>query len=415
MGETAIDGDAITKAKAEAEQSAIKAKKKQDDEQGTLFAGRPPLQQKAIPADKLAAFINLAQSLLERGVDTPEKLATVMKQDMDPRAWPFTQSLWDSMAIVRPELRGMHDWDAHYFPPAPEGDARRSNGRKDDGGFSADPIVSAIMDMGGLMSKSAGKKKLGERFAENAELWDDAPTLADPTHYPIYNPNTTSTPDQVLAALIDANLLPHDAQVPDMWAAIDKASKAAKSMMRMQRDQRRHEAEAASKDQLADVPEDPFGDMEPEPKPDRIGGVPVVHVNSYTDENGVLYELYREHEVDKETEKGRGVIRAIDDSGNVIPFGLRIYPTYEQAKTEFSLAISQGKLSNEVDDRSGSTSVERDSGDSEPRDAGSSDRVQAGPGAADTDGNVDDFFPGGAPTAPGPARRSPAWARFRWR
>jgi hypothetical protein len=409
MGETALDGDAITKAKADAEERAIEAKKIADAAQGTLFAGRPPLQQKAIPADKLAAFINLAQSLLERGVDTPEKLSAVMKADMDPRAWPFTQSLWNSMAAVRPELTGMHDWDAHYYPPKPHGDERRATGRKDDGGFSEDPIVSAIMDMGGLMSKSAGKKKLGERFAENAELWEDAPMLADPTHYPIYNPNTTSTPDQTLSALIDDNLFPADAKVSDLWAAIDKASKAAKSMMRMQRDQRRQEkeAEAAAKDQPADVPEDPFGDLEPEPKPSRVGGVPVVHVNSFTDENGVLYDLFREHEIDKEVEKPRGVIMAIDDSGNVIPFGIRVYPTYEQAKTEFSLAVSQGKLSNEGDDRSGSTSVERDSGDSEPRDAGGEDRVQAGPGATDTDGNVDDFFPGGAPS-PAPSGTVPA-------
>jgi hypothetical protein len=394
MGETALDGDAITKAKADAEERAIEAKKIADAAQGTLFAGRPPLQQKAIPAEKLAAFINLAQSLLERGVDTPEKLAAVMKADMDPRAWPFTQSLWNSMAAVRPELTGMHDWDAQYFPPKPQGEERQSKGRQDDGGFSDDPLISAIMDMGGLMSKSAGKKKLGERFATNQDLWDDVPQLSDPKHYSIYNPNTTSTPDEVLTALIDANLLPHDALVPDLWAAIDKASKSAKSMMRMQRDQRRQQDEAeaaATKQPVADVPEDPFGDLEPEPKPERLGGVPVTHVQSYTDENGILYELYRT------PDKG-GAIRAIDDSGNVIPMGIRLYPDYAKAEKEFILAISAGKLSNEGDDRSGTASVERDSGDSEPRDAGSSDRVQAGPGATDTDGTVDDFFAGGAPS-----------------
>lgn len=80
-----------------------------------LFAGVPAqAEQRAIPPDKIGAFVTVASKLVAQGVDTPQKLAGELETLFQGKARPFSQALWDAIGMVRPELRGTHDWPAIY-------------------------------------------------------------------------------------------------------------------------------------------------------------------------------------------------------------------------------------------------------------------------------------------------------------
>lgn len=123
-----------------------------------------------------------------------------------------------------------------------------------DGGFSENPIISTIMEMGGLMSPSAARAKFGEEWwARNKGEYEDAPDkLFHPTHNKIYGNGRkattvtdaegnqvkqknkgggTRTPDQMAQYLVDAGIFPEGATPADLWAAVWSASKAAKHTM----------------------------------------------------------------------------------------------------------------------------------------------------------------------------------------
>lgn len=89
-----------------------------------LFASLPKnltdkgagIQQRAIPAEKIGPFVTVAGKLVAQGVDTPQKLAAELETLFQGKARPFSQALWDAIGMVRPELRGTHDWTAIYGP-----------------------------------------------------------------------------------------------------------------------------------------------------------------------------------------------------------------------------------------------------------------------------------------------------------
>jgi hypothetical protein len=78
------------------------------------------IPQESIPVDKLPKVITAAQELIRSGIDTPEKLASVLEEKFAGKARPFSQGFWDAVGIVRPDLRGTHDWQAIYAAHAPE-------------------------------------------------------------------------------------------------------------------------------------------------------------------------------------------------------------------------------------------------------------------------------------------------------
>jgi hypothetical protein len=255
-GESGVDWGERQRQAELAEQERIKAQLKQDDEQGTLFAAPPQL---ALPAEKLAQFIVLAQKLLEAGVDTPEKLVTELKAifpDNIDKVRPYSQNLWDAIGMVRPDLRGTHDWPKLY---GDEPKARKTRASAPDGGFTDHPLITAIMgDFGGLMSKSAAIAKMGkEWFEKNKSLWDGAPKLADPRHTKIYDPRSGQAPDAVAQGLADIGML-RDGDVEELWRQIAAISDSSKRIERQEREQNRAAAEAEKQPFEEPEIEDPF-------------------------------------------------------------------------------------------------------------------------------------------------------------
>lgn len=239
-GESGIDWEARQKTADLAETEKIAAQKTQDEAQGSLFAAKPVphIEQRAFPQEKLGSFVQLAQQLLKQGVNTPKQLATEITANLDPKARVFSQQLWDAIGIVNPELRGTHDWDSIYagkkVKPPKKNTSRAS---RPDGGFSEHPFVQAIVgDFGGIISKSAYKAKFdAEKYDANKSLWDDAPHLADPRHYQVYDPKSGQTPDTVAAGLADMGMLPEGATESDLWRELSKISDSSKRIERQER------------------------------------------------------------------------------------------------------------------------------------------------------------------------------------
>jgi hypothetical protein len=91
--------------------------------------------------------------------------------------------------------------------------------------FKADPLIAAVInDHGGIVSKSQAPRNA------KRSLWDDAPTLANPTHNAIYRKGGMM-PDQMAQALYEQGLI-DSPDVPTMWSAIGQASDSAARVMR---------------------------------------------------------------------------------------------------------------------------------------------------------------------------------------
>lgn len=135
--------------------------------------------------------------------------------------------------------------------PTPQGDSSKSPRRirqTQHDHFRNDPIVSTLMEHGGLLSKSAAKSKLGaEGWDRNKGEWDDVEPMENPAHNVLYRSNGLQ-PDEATQILIDAGLLPANATPPDLWAALKKASKSAE-YMRQQIGAQNREVKAAASDQ----------------------------------------------------------------------------------------------------------------------------------------------------------------------
>lgn len=98
-----------------------------------------------------------------------------------------------------------------------------------DGGYSEHPLVQFIQgDLGGIMSKSTAKRKLGKaKFTENQSLWEDAPHFTDPRQNKVYDARSGQSPDAVATAAADAGLLPNGADASALWAELEKIAKSS--------------------------------------------------------------------------------------------------------------------------------------------------------------------------------------------
>jgi hypothetical protein len=92
------------------------------------------------------------------------------------------------------------------------------------------PVASALHEMK-VASKSGAK--LTRRYKGNEALWDNAPTLAHPTHNKIYSPYG-AMPDVAAQNLFDAGLI-SDPSADTMWATVAKESKSSRSILKSQR------------------------------------------------------------------------------------------------------------------------------------------------------------------------------------
>lgn len=325
--------------------------------QASLFAAATGIVQKALPPEKLGDFIKVSQALVKAGVETPEDLVHEIETHLDEHARPFTQALWDAIGIVRPDLRGTHDWNALYTPVKKESQKtlhRKSRPVADH--FFNDPMIDKIMnDHGGILSRTAGARKLGERFAENSSLWDNAPQkLADVSHHAIYNPRSGQLPDKIASAVTDGD-------VEELWRQIGQISDAAKRTSETEQTQEREATDAEQKAEaepnLDEPAEDPFGNIEPEE------GKTVAEFE--IPEGGVKSIVTKRDD-------GHFAVALLDaDAGEVLPF-LHIYPPDQK-----DLAIAKAKEIVGHDERSGAD-LEPDSGDATPSDAGGEDRVSTG-------------------------------------
>jgi hypothetical protein len=121
----ALDEFAVSKGYKDAE--AIKAsdpnaldearRQYRESEEGIRLGAGKPMAQMAIPVEKLPKLITAAQELIRSNIETPEKLAQVLEAQFGGKARPYSQALWDAIGIVRPDLRGTHDWAVIYAPP----------------------------------------------------------------------------------------------------------------------------------------------------------------------------------------------------------------------------------------------------------------------------------------------------------
>lgn len=68
-----------------------------------------PVEQKPLPKDRRAAFFDLADSLEQDGIKTPEQVARFL-DEISPNLRPYAQSLWDTMGAAGAVERGTHDW-----------------------------------------------------------------------------------------------------------------------------------------------------------------------------------------------------------------------------------------------------------------------------------------------------------------
>jgi hypothetical protein len=113
-------------------------------------------------------------------------------------------------------------------------------------GSEATPVASAIIDAGGIISKTQAKR--AGIYERNGELWDDAPRLSHPTHHKVYNPRGEA-PDAAAQRLYDEGLIA-EPTVGAMWKALASESKTARTTAKEAR-QQTAEAKEADKQRLA--------------------------------------------------------------------------------------------------------------------------------------------------------------------
>lgn len=218
-----------------------------------LGAATPENYALDLPEEKMEAFVKLARDL-KATVKTPEDLAQKLGE-LGEKAKGFSQSLWFMLKSVGAKGPSEPNWGEIYGEAKKEVTPAEKPARREfkvrapqDEHFAADPIVQAIAEHGGLMSKSTAQKKFGkDKWERNKGEWDDAPKLSNPTHNSIYKTNGL-TPDEMAQVLVDNGLLKANAAPPEMWAAIDRASQSAARMRGQQSAQRKEVAQADKQD-----------------------------------------------------------------------------------------------------------------------------------------------------------------------
>jgi hypothetical protein len=71
--------------------------------------------QTGLPKDRRAAFLDVAESLIDDGVNTPKGLASALSAARpDGSLRKYSQALWNFFGTIDPSLTGQHDWQAVY-------------------------------------------------------------------------------------------------------------------------------------------------------------------------------------------------------------------------------------------------------------------------------------------------------------
>ena len=71
--------------------------------------------QVGLPKERRAALLDVADSLIADGVNTPDGLASALREARpDASLDKYSQAMWDFFGIVDNSLRGTHDWNAIY-------------------------------------------------------------------------------------------------------------------------------------------------------------------------------------------------------------------------------------------------------------------------------------------------------------
>ena len=131
----------------------------------------------------------------------------------------------------------------------PVGKPRKTSDLVDN--FEQDPVIAAIIDEGGLISKSRAQKENKEKYEQNKDLWDDVPYLGNPALNGIYSKTGGMMPDQMLRALIGRGLFGEYDSLSKMYDAIERASNSAKSITANQKTQ---EEDWSKEERLANLP-----------------------------------------------------------------------------------------------------------------------------------------------------------------
>ena len=91
------------------------------DEPQVLFQPPESKAQVGLPKERRAAFLDVAESLINDGVNTPEGLALALTEARpDGSLQKYSQALWNFFGTIDPDLTGHHDWQAIYAPKAEE-------------------------------------------------------------------------------------------------------------------------------------------------------------------------------------------------------------------------------------------------------------------------------------------------------
>lgn len=84
------------------------------------------LEQRGFPREKLETANQMAHALIEEGVKTPEALADYLETHYGGKARPFSQALWNALAVADPNLSGKQEWSEVYA----KHDAAKEEARK---------------------------------------------------------------------------------------------------------------------------------------------------------------------------------------------------------------------------------------------------------------------------------------------
>jgi hypothetical protein len=124
------------------------------------------------------------------------------------------------------------------FAKKTEREAARANRKPCDdfGGETTPAAATTINEAGGIISETAAKAS--GRHNGNGDQWDDKPALAHPTHNKIYNPNGGQMPDQAANVLHDHGVI-RESSVSEMYAAIERESRSARTIAKEERAQAR--------------------------------------------------------------------------------------------------------------------------------------------------------------------------------
>jgi polyhydroxyalkanoate synthesis regulator phasin len=119
---------------------------------------------------------------------------------------------------------------AEQNQPTPPREPRKWKGNSIQNTLSSEEAVTGpdiirwLLDQGGVMSRSAGRRRGKEWFGRNGSEWDDAPgALSAPYHNQIYGGERT--PSTVAQAAYEARLI-DEPSASALWAAVKSASEA---------------------------------------------------------------------------------------------------------------------------------------------------------------------------------------------